>query len=1172
MKLITFLLLFLSLSVFAQNDRENYNLLWEISGNGLEKPSYLFGTMHVQDERAFQFSDSVIIAMENVDAFAMEIHPDSMMSILIDLAVNGDTTNTLRDILSEEAYERLNQLVIDKKGIPIDSLDVKDPSWIELMLSDFEEPGDTEKRSTVVDLYLFNLAYDLGKSTYGLEQFKDYVNLTNVFFNSFEKEEYEKTDLKKEQEEKASFYNEMIKIYHLGNLEEIQKFVKKGAWDEDYEKEILDNRNFRMVDSLELLMKDESVFCGVGVAHLSGKYGMIEILKEKGFKVRKVEPTFTGYAGNFKVTKVERPWIDYQLKEFDAKISFPKKPFEVNIDLGDLYPKYETCMAVDIGTNRSFLTMVLYHPKLIVEANDKTFYNGFIERWASSQKAEIVQQKRIKVKGINGVQVTMKDDERGFSVWQIVKVGSIVFLQSVIHEDGDFDRAEIDRFFNSLENKESGKPEPYKFISEEGAFTCELPLKPRFRKANNQTDEYGVERNKSVNMFIALDNVTNYQFIAGYSDNPAGVIYLDNDTVFQQLIVHYEERFGISVNNYSVKRFKNYEWLEAFFFFKDSELCINVILRGNRMYLFLVQDLVNNGDLKKQNKNFLNSVEFLPLTFMNLKPNPIDESFQIGFPNEVIIDESGSGNGYPYQDTKSYNSLDTLSSVSYSCYAYKLSPFYTEENFDSLLNASRDTINNFENKIYFADTTFQSGRAFYIKSFQPESDVITHEFSFYRGSYYFHLAVYSNAEIPDKIVWEYFNSFQIKNDLFTIDYIQKNKKEALWEAVFSRDSTALADAKYEIRNNQMDENDLPNIFKALEYDFSYDTLSYQSMKDLLFSQLRGIDDPSILTSFETLYKKSGQDKLLQLDILNAAVKIKSDDSFQLFFKYIDDFKNEDPEKYYLWSTYYSFIDTLSLTKNYFPEIMELMDHGIFQPISLYLANNLLKDSMVSVDVLQTYTDQILKTGEAIILEHDLLNKDSIKFDDPFTGLNSINGLVSFLPLADNLDNFIKKQFKAKNNKVISSAIKAALKLGIPVENDLYEKIFESKYDLYNLLNEAKQDSTLDKIPNHFYNQEIIVESRFAYDSYYEYGPIHNFKIIKKEEVSKNEKQYRLYLVEFNIKGYDELQIGICTQPMNGEEVNIPPDYFTYIDWYEDKKSKEEAIEQIMGYFEKWEGK
>ena len=52
------------------------SLFWEITGNGLQKPSYLFGTMHVSNKLAFHLSDSFYHALKSVDAVALELNPD----------------------------------------------------------------------------------------------------------------------------------------------------------------------------------------------------------------------------------------------------------------------------------------------------------------------------------------------------------------------------------------------------------------------------------------------------------------------------------------------------------------------------------------------------------------------------------------------------------------------------------------------------------------------------------------------------------------------------------------------------------------------------------------------------------------------------------------------------------------------------------------------------------------------------------------------------------------------------------------------------------------------------------------------------------------------------------------------------------------------------------------
>ena len=67
-------------SVFGFSQQKSYQgLLWEISGNGLNTPSYLYGTMHVSNKLAFNVSDSFYLCLNKVDAIALESSPANWM-------------------------------------------------------------------------------------------------------------------------------------------------------------------------------------------------------------------------------------------------------------------------------------------------------------------------------------------------------------------------------------------------------------------------------------------------------------------------------------------------------------------------------------------------------------------------------------------------------------------------------------------------------------------------------------------------------------------------------------------------------------------------------------------------------------------------------------------------------------------------------------------------------------------------------------------------------------------------------------------------------------------------------------------------------------------------------------------------------------------------------------
>src|ERR1700752_1313108 len=75
--IFVFACLFLTTSAQKIPSQKYPSLLWEITGNGLKKPSYLFGTMHVSSKMAFHLADSFYVGIRNADMVALETNPES---------------------------------------------------------------------------------------------------------------------------------------------------------------------------------------------------------------------------------------------------------------------------------------------------------------------------------------------------------------------------------------------------------------------------------------------------------------------------------------------------------------------------------------------------------------------------------------------------------------------------------------------------------------------------------------------------------------------------------------------------------------------------------------------------------------------------------------------------------------------------------------------------------------------------------------------------------------------------------------------------------------------------------------------------------------------------------------------------------------------------------------
>ena len=104
---------------FAQTSKSSKypSLFWEISGNGLKKPSYLFGTMHVSNKMAFHLSDSFYNAIKNTDMVALELNPEFWQKDMVKMgAAQQQLENFYKDNTTQYAGSMRKKRLIKKPG------------------------------------------------------------------------------------------------------------------------------------------------------------------------------------------------------------------------------------------------------------------------------------------------------------------------------------------------------------------------------------------------------------------------------------------------------------------------------------------------------------------------------------------------------------------------------------------------------------------------------------------------------------------------------------------------------------------------------------------------------------------------------------------------------------------------------------------------------------------------------------------------------------------------------------------------------------------------------------------------------------------------------------------------------------------------------------------------
>lgn len=286
MKIFRLTILLFILPFFCLAQTKEKSLFWEISGNGLSATSYLYGTMHVQDERVFDFKDGVLEALENSDTYAMELNMDSInqMTIMNLMWMNDDTS--IKDLLSKKQYAFLESYFMDSLGQPIFLFN----RMLPLLTSQMVFAGDigTEKEDAL-DLYFAKLAKAQQKTVIGLEKMDEQIAALNGIPYKYQADMLYESVLDKSKGIKDSTIDDLFEAYVAGDLELMLELTNEENDDKKiqvlFEELMLTNRNKTMVERALPLIKSDKTFIAIGAAHLGGENGVIQLLRNQGYTV-----------------------------------------------------------------------------------------------------------------------------------------------------------------------------------------------------------------------------------------------------------------------------------------------------------------------------------------------------------------------------------------------------------------------------------------------------------------------------------------------------------------------------------------------------------------------------------------------------------------------------------------------------------------------------------------------------------------------------------------------------------------------------------------------------------------------------------------------------------------------------------------------------------------------
>ena len=279
----------------------NGQLLYKISGNGLEKPSYIIGTHHLANVGFVEKINGVKEALTETDQVYGELkwdaltNPDTLQ--IMQQKMTLPEGKTLKDILTADQYKRLDAFMTAKLGAGMSNPMVASQmakltpmalvTQFQVLLYMMNHMGEFDPTSTF-DQYFQAQAEKNNLPCGGLETVSFQAEV--LYGTPMERQVENLMCLVDNQEFTSQMMEEMSKAFYAQDLDALKKAmdVKLGtSCDSTPEEEaaLIDNRNADWLTKMPAIMQAKPTFFAVGAGHLPGEKGLLQLLRNAGYTV-----------------------------------------------------------------------------------------------------------------------------------------------------------------------------------------------------------------------------------------------------------------------------------------------------------------------------------------------------------------------------------------------------------------------------------------------------------------------------------------------------------------------------------------------------------------------------------------------------------------------------------------------------------------------------------------------------------------------------------------------------------------------------------------------------------------------------------------------------------------------------------------------------------------------
>ena len=254
------------------------SLLWKLSLPASEGVSYLFGTMHIRDKRAFAGLGKVYSCIDACPVFALELDLGEEPGWGGYDFLRFPGQSSLHDFLNPRAYSRLRKSLLKAFRIDIALFSGYSPFAIVDIIT---AQVMSEDHPLFLDAHLWQYAEMQGKKNMGIETLEEQTGL--LLRMPLEVQVKMLREIGRDTAGFRATLHRMAAVYQEGDLKNLYRLSRKSSG--ALRKEMLFDRNEVMARRIADLLSKENLFCAIGAGHLWGGKGVLRLLKRRGIRV-----------------------------------------------------------------------------------------------------------------------------------------------------------------------------------------------------------------------------------------------------------------------------------------------------------------------------------------------------------------------------------------------------------------------------------------------------------------------------------------------------------------------------------------------------------------------------------------------------------------------------------------------------------------------------------------------------------------------------------------------------------------------------------------------------------------------------------------------------------------------------------------------------------------------